>query len=341
MVSALIGGQRSLALWPNNSFKPTPCRGITHVLLRYACTCPPLWHGSGFTQALADLPTQHNTNRFTRPMTGKKSEVATKNQHWVPQFYLRQFATEDSVGAKTPKVWVWDKSRQSSLETPVSVRNVCGQRYLYSPEAPSGSRDPTLENVLSELEGTAAKVWPYLITGEVDLTNQEIRHFLANFFSIMHLRNVFIYRTIDRTMELRDKLYGTPKPEFLASRRETDPDPTHSGRFFVHTMLQNIRKFASQLSQKPWMVLASDEPGFFTSDRPVVFTLKSLFRANSELLFPLTPRHVLATHGFGEQPRIYVAKCPSSLVSTTNHLVEAHALKFIISAKPRAAYEQI
>lgn len=274
-------------------------------------------------------------------MTGKKSEVATKNQHWVPQFYLRQFATEDSVGAKTPKVWVWDKSIQSSLETPVSVRNICGQRYLYSPEDTSGSRDPTLESVLGELEGTAAEVWPYLITGEVDLNNQKIRNFLAKFFSILHLRNVSIYRTIDRAMELRDKLYGTPKPEFLASRGETDPDPTHSGRFFVHTMLQNMGKFASQLSQKPWMVLVSEEPRFFTSDRPVVFTLKSLFRANSELLFPLTPRHVLATHGFGEQPRIYVAKCPSSFVSTTNLLVEAHALRFLISARPRAVYEQI
>ena len=31
---------------PNNSFKPTPCRGVGHVLLRYACTCPPPRHGS-------------------------------------------------------------------------------------------------------------------------------------------------------------------------------------------------------------------------------------------------------------------------------------------------------
>ena len=31
---------------PNNSFKPTPCRGVGHVLLRYACTCPPPRHGA-------------------------------------------------------------------------------------------------------------------------------------------------------------------------------------------------------------------------------------------------------------------------------------------------------
>ena len=31
---------------PNNSFKPTPCRGVGHVLLRYACTCPPPRHES-------------------------------------------------------------------------------------------------------------------------------------------------------------------------------------------------------------------------------------------------------------------------------------------------------
>jgi len=31
---------------PNNSFKPTPCRGVSRVLLRYASTRPPPRHGS-------------------------------------------------------------------------------------------------------------------------------------------------------------------------------------------------------------------------------------------------------------------------------------------------------
>ena len=31
---------------PNNSFKPTPCRGVSRVLLRYACTRLPPRHGA-------------------------------------------------------------------------------------------------------------------------------------------------------------------------------------------------------------------------------------------------------------------------------------------------------
>lgn len=267
-------------------------------------------------------------------MTGSRSPVATKNQHWVPQFYLRQFATPDSIAARTPKVWLWDKTTQCPLPSPVSVRNVCGQRYLYSPEDKSGARDPTVERVLGEVEDTASRIWPLLVEGELDLTDSEIKKFAARFISILHLRNVFLYRTIDKAMELRDKLYGAPKPEFLASRKETDPDPTHAGRFFVHTMFDKMNKFTDHLLEKPWMVLGMQDAEILTGDRPVIFTFKSRSLVDSELLFPLSPKHILATHGFGTQPKKYVASCPSTIATTTNLMVKSQALRFIVSPKP-------
>lgn len=272
-------------------------------------------------------------------MIDNKSNEIPKNQHWVPQFYLRLFATEDTIKTKSPKVWVWDKSKQSSLEAPLSVRKICGQRYLYSPEDINGERSSDIESMFSQIEDKAASLWPYLIAGDVDLTNQVFREFIANFISILHLRNVFIYRTVDKIFELRDKLYGEPSREFLMSRSETDPDPTHSGRFFINTMIRNIGNISKIISQKRWMVLRSDDAEFFTSDRPIVFTLKKLDSPKCDLYFPLTPKHVLIASDIGDQPKNFMAQCPHGIVSLANLLVESQSIMFTISAKPRYEYQ--
>ena len=267
-----------------------------------------------------------------------KSNNIPKNQHWVPQFYLRIFATQETMKTKKPKVWVWDKIKQSSLPAPVSVRNICGQRYLYSPEDPSGIRNSDVENMFSQFEYEAAKLWPYLIKGDVDLTDLSIREFIAKFISALHLRNVHIYRTVDKIIELRDKLYGKPSQEFLKTRSDADPDPTHSGRFFIDSINRNIGKFTKIISQKRWMVLRSLDTEFFTSDRPVGFTLKKTNSPKSDLYLPLSPNHVLIASGVEDQPKNYLGTCPSSLVSNINQLIEAQSLRFLISAKPRSEY---
>ncbi|MCB1583790.1 MAG: DUF4238 domain-containing protein [Xanthomonadales bacterium] len=166
-----------------------------------------------------------------------------KNQHWVPQFYLSQFATEETSNTKKPKVWVWDITKDSSLPAPLSVRNICGQRYLYSPEDHEGIRNPDIENMLGVIENVAAKTWPHLISGNLDLADPVVREFIAKFISILHLRNVHIYRTGDNIIELINKLYGKPSEDIMKSRGESDPDPRDPGRFFIDTMLRNIDVF--------------------------------------------------------------------------------------------------
>lgn len=261
-----------------------------------------------------------------------------KNQHWVPQFYLSQFATEETIKTDNPKVWVWDKTQQLSLKAPSAVRNFCGQRYLYSPEDPEGIRNPDIENMFGKIEDVAAKTWPLLVSGKADLTEPLIREFVARFISTLHLRNVHIFRVVDKIIELRDKLYGKPSEEFLMSRSETDPDPTHPGRFFVNTMLRNIEPFTEKISQKRFLILESYDTEFFTCDRPVVFTHRKILEPKSDVYFPLSPNHVLVSMGVGNQPRNHMRSCPKELVSNINQLIEFQALKFVFSAKPRTEY---
>jgi hypothetical protein len=121
-----------------------------------------------------------------------------KHQHWVPQFYLRHFATSDSFGSKNAKVWVWDKVAGNSLPAPVSVRNICGQRYLYTPEDGQGDRKWELEKFLAVQEDGAARIWPHLLSGQAPLGDDLIRTYLAKFIAVLHLRNVALFRAIDK-----------------------------------------------------------------------------------------------------------------------------------------------
>lgn len=36
-----------------------------------------------------------------------KDPSRSKHQHWVPQFYLRYFATPESRATKAPQVWIF------------------------------------------------------------------------------------------------------------------------------------------------------------------------------------------------------------------------------------------
>src|SRR5690606_12811833 len=125
----------------------------------------------------------------------------------------------------------------------------------------------------------------------------------------------------------------------LISRSEADPDPTHSGRFYIDTIIRNISNISKIISQKRWMVLRSDDAEFFTSDRPVVFTHKNISSPKCNLYFPLSPKHILIASDIGDQQKNYMAKCPNQIVSLSNLLVENQSLKFTISAKPRYEYQ--
>jgi len=56
-----------------------------------------------------------------------------KQQHWVPRFYLRFFATPETAGGDEPQVWLLSKDEGGPVLT--NIKKVATQRYLYSQTA--------------------------------------------------------------------------------------------------------------------------------------------------------------------------------------------------------------
>src|SRR5690349_15322055 len=97
------------------------------------------------------------------------------NQHWIPQFYLRRFATADSLRSRRPKVWIFSKHSDGGDPALTNVRNVCAWRYLYSPRGDDGQRDWNLEVKLGDLETTLAQIWPAVSSDFLDLGDASVR----------------------------------------------------------------------------------------------------------------------------------------------------------------------
>jgi hypothetical protein len=74
------------------------------------------------------------------------------NQHWVPQFYLKYFATPDTQQTKNPKTWIFSKDEEDGDPKLTNIRNICAKRFLYSPPDKDGQREWELETRLSDIE---------------------------------------------------------------------------------------------------------------------------------------------------------------------------------------------
>jgi hypothetical protein len=51
-----------------------------------------------------------------------------KNQHWVPRFYLRQFATPETREKDAPQIWMFSNQDRDGDERLTNIKNVCARR---------------------------------------------------------------------------------------------------------------------------------------------------------------------------------------------------------------------
>ena len=113
-----------------------------------------------------------------------------KRQHWVPRFYLRKFATASSQASKRQQVWICSNRDEDNDPTVVSVDNVAAENFLYSPLKPDGSRDFSVEEKLSELEGLLSLRWDAVADDFVDLGDEGIlKKVIAAFLGTLVMRH--------------------------------------------------------------------------------------------------------------------------------------------------------
>jgi hypothetical protein len=258
-----------------------------------------------------------NSGKFNRP----------KNQHWVPRFYLRQFATPETRERDEAQIWMFSNQDRDGDERLTNIKNVCARRYLYSPVDDSGQRDWALEEQLADLEAHLASLWPVFAAELIDFGQSSIRNVVGLFVSVMHMRSPDTLYTVEDIHRRLVALYETapknpdrtPNVEIVDRSGTAQPlDPRgwdkyrtagadDHQRFFVQTIRGEAVRIARRLIQKRWCTLLVEEDAFVTSDRPVSIQHQSkevfgVGTPGSIVIFPLTPRRLLVMDDRHEQP---------------------------------------
>jgi len=280
------------------------------------------------------------------------------NQHWIPRFYLRRFATPNTGRSRNPKAWIFSKHHGGGDPMLTNIRNVCARRYLYSPRQGDGHRDWKLELKLGDLESTLARIWPVASADFLDLADPSTRKALALFIAITWLRhpdNLALVARLHGDLvgifeEAPRDAAGNPHVVVIAKGgehlidasawdqyRQWDDDDHH--RFFAEQIEREAIHLAELLLSKRWSAVFAARALFITSDKPVAKMHQSRetfgFGTHGTIVtFPLSPTRVLLMDDNHAEPANQYYPLHADDPAALNYTTMRNAANFIISPRP-------
>lgn len=198
--------------------------------------------------------------------------MSNTKQHYVPQFYLRQWADGDE------KIWMYGVNGKAPIR--ISIDEVAFERGLYSHPPVDGIPPLTMEKKLAEGENIYARFWPEMVDRA---GNIRTRKNVARFIALMDARNPrrkkFLTNTVAYFQKLAGQMKADKKIEIVgqskivllrpAEIKETfNAENTQSA--FVNLMPEQAELISEILVNRRWGIIFSDTPAFATSDSPVV-----------------------------------------------------------------------
>lgn len=233
----------------------------------------------------------------------------TKQQHYVPQFYLRNFA--DANG----RLFAYDKSEDCSF--PTNVRDIAGQRYFYDlPELDQASGiSQTIEKHFQKIEEDAAPHFAKLITaldsGSFGGITEDQRVHISLFIANQIVRtNEFRKETI----ELQRKAYHEILKRATAIEHPEWKDIPFNiklrdgGEAAIHaqTILDKdfVLKLTDIVHNHIWIVAVNlTSSPFYTSDHPIArrphiehpfLSMSGYASKGIEIAYPLSSKFLLS-----------------------------------------------
>ncbi len=230
------------------------------------------------------------------------SKKPNGRHHFVPQFYLRQWADENE------KVWQYGFDGRPPIH--VGIKNIAFERGLYTHPAKDKVTPLKTEDDLAEIESGYAEIWPGIIDRAMNI---QTRHNIARFIALMFIRHPQRRETVrmmnETWREIVQGLATEAEVEITAEGRvgkirvqdvldETKNEFVGSG--FLKQMRETLEHIAKTLMARRWGIVFSEKPAFVTSDCPVVLDRGSCQRQvfgfrtpDTLILFPCSPTRLL------------------------------------------------
>jgi hypothetical protein len=262
-------------------------------------------------------------------------DVKHKNQHTVPQSYLKAWCDPNCPEGHEPYIWICDKAGAGARKK--APAKVFTEKDFYTIRLADGERDLVLEHGLSQLESRFAALRANKLDKRLPLSPRDklnLCAFVATMFARTKSRGEFWRGQWQRVLDLGERMQESMQemaPEEAAKMaRAFRPSPDEEDT--VMTM-DDVRELVEQpmrsllpsehavvtpvLARMPHVIMeTADSPGFVTSDAPCVwfdpeemkespaFGAGGLISPTIEISMPLSPRqcvffgHLLLASGY-------------------------------------------
>ena len=261
-----------------------------------------------------------------------------KKQHYVPQSYLKSWCDSDSPEEYEPYVWFFHK--RGGVGRKRAPSNLFRQTDLYTITKIDGSRDPFLEEGLSQLEGQFASIVRNKIEASEELSLDD-RIIICAFASAMYARTKAsedrlhpfwqqLQNVLDEIIEWNESPAGQ-NPQNQATSIPLDTEHAHivsyeEIREIVDLPIPSLLLTHIQVSTPLLLkldlavIVTSTKPGFITSDdpcvwfdpegykRPLYHRGPALIYPSIEITLPLSPSHCLLLNRRGSKGYIDLAR---------------------------------
>ncbi len=279
-----------------------------------------------------------------------------KNQHYVPQSYLRRF----TIKGEKSLLWSFDKEKGDFLKKTSSVNKVCSEDYYYyQQDDNNGFNHIQFEDSLSDVE----RIGNDIIIKIIDLQSKssssisekekgELAFYIALMLTrgpsfrtaINEMHGEMVKRTFDNLCN-DGSLPDMPEPlQTLVDEKGIDNVITAKiySSVSLQPMVESARQIAVSMLNKRWgFYVADKEMNFVTSDTPVSFYppyggMSGIGPAHqdAEILFPLSKKLVLVvTPCIGNNPDLDFIACSKDSSLKFNSFTARTANKLIFCSE--------
>lgn len=281
-----------------------------------------------------------------------------KDQHFIPQCYLKAWCDPETPPRQKPYVWTFGKDEQRGRRK--APQNIFHETDMYTIRGPDGGRDLSLEHGLAELEGIFAKLRDNVVAPRSPLSFDH-RWILCTFAAAMKTRTPVVrdhwQKQWNETLAMAEDMQreidaeGPTKNRYpsmpvdgrttmnIEQAREIAQNPIHDVMAAGFKMVPGLFALDMAIMTTPQI------PGFITSDAPCVWfdaearkrpwphNAPGLEWPTIEITLPLSPSRMLFLNRGGIRGLRGYMDTPDQLVDEFNRRTCGHGNEHIVVSR--------
>ena len=264
-----------------------------------------------------------------------------KNQHIIPQCYLKQFVDPHTPRGQEPYVWIFDRGNKKGKKK--APRNILSETDFYTLKIKTGEKDYSIEESLAQLESEYSSVFEKKIKLKTPLDDYDhivLCTFVAAMLQRTQKQKENIEGFIDQLIKITEDLEkaNRAEPKKSAELRQE--------REYAHklTLIKSIPQIAKILSKMNLAFLCTTRRvSFITSDTPCFLFNEELQWHRSygpglaqkyvEVRMPLSPE-ISVSFSWANNLRGYL-EIGMDLIHEHNRMVYAHSHESFVANSPK------